>query len=321
MSEKQMTGARSHQSVMSKEVLNALNIKADGFYVDATFGRGGYSKMILSAIGESGKLIAVDKDYEAIQYAKEHFNDKGFDIHHCSYKFVKDLLEKRYKSKKIDGIVFDFGVSSPQLDSAERGFSFMKDGPLDMRMDTSQGLSAADWLEAAKEKEIAEVLFRYGNERYSRKIARAIVDRRSNQQPVKTTKDLAELIVSTIPSYQKGSHPATKTFQAIRIHVNDEIEDLEAVLKLLPDIVAVGGRVVFVTFHSLEHRLVKDFIQKVTSGNEIYSILSSVINQRKKPSFKRIGKAIKVSNDEVLNNRRSRSAWMRVVEKVPCNTV
>ena len=219
---------------------------------------------------------------------------------------------------QIDGILFDLGVSSPQLDDASRGFSFLRDGPLDMRMNRNEGISAADWLASASEAKIAEVLWRYGDEIHSKKIAKAIITHRANIHSLRTTSSLSKLIKSSVRSYQKGKHPATKTFQAIRIVINHEIKDLEAALESLPNILSAGGRAVVISFHSIEHRIVKKFIKRYTAGNENTDLLSSVQTQRKKPLFKRIGRSEASSSTEVAKNVRSRSAWIRVLEKLAC---
>ena len=319
MTQKQTFGTHQHVPVMPKEAVAGLNIKPEGLYVDATYGRGGYTQKIMSFLNEKGNVIAFDKDLEAVKDAQvKYTNDTRFQIFHSSFASLKKVLEEHYDNRKVDGVVYDFGVSSPQLDDAKRGFSFSKEGPLDMRMNQQAKQTAASWLEVASERDIAEVLYKYGDEKYSRRIARAIVTRRSNQQPVKTTKDLAELIVSTVPSYQNSKNPATKTFQAIRIFINNEIDEINNACDDLSDVITGGGRVVFITFHSLEHRCIKKFIQSVTAGNETYTVLTSVMTQRKQPVFKRIGKAVRVSNDEMLANRRSRSAWMRIMEKLSC---
>lgn len=319
MTQNQTSRTLKHTAVMKEEAVAALNIDPSGFYVDATYGRGGYSECIMNKLNQQGTLIAFDKDREAYEHAiKKYQNDNRFKIFQTSFKSVSQVLRDNFAGRKINGIVFDLGISSPQIDDPRRGFSFSKNGPLDMRMNQDEGDSAAEWLEKATEKEIADVLRVYGEERFSKKIASAIVLSRSSDKPIETTKDLSDLIKKTVPFYEKTKDPSTRSFQAIRVFINNEIEDIQAVCEQLPMIVSDRGRVVFVSFQSVEHRAIKQFIKKVTAGNESFNILSGFIAPIKKPSFKRVGKAAKVSNDEIMDNRRSRSAWMRVLEKLSC---
>lgn len=310
-----MNASSLHQSVMLHEAISGLNIKQDGRYVDATFGRGGHSSAILNELGPKGALLAIDKDPEAIHFAQDKFgHDERFHIHHGSFADLKTILND-YGWMKVDGIIFDFGVSSPQLDEALRGFSYSKDGPLDMRMNNQEGLTAAEWLATADETHIKEVLKVYGEEKYSAKIAEAIVKTRANhQQALNRTGDLVKLILNTLPTYQKKKNPATRTFQAIRIAINHELDDIQKVLGEIVDLIEKKGRVVFISFQSLEHKIIKAFIRQHTAGNEVISN-SSVMTQRKDPQLKRIGRE-RVSSKEIDDNRRSRSAWMRIVEKI-----
>tara|TARA_X000000950_G_C13847064_1_gene632855 strand:+ start:412 stop:1380 length:969 start_codon:yes stop_codon:yes gene_type:complete len=319
MTQNQTSRTLKHTSVMKDQAVDALNIDPAGLYVDATYGRGGYSESIMNRLNQHGALIAFDKDREAYEHAhKKYHNDARFKIFQTSFKSLSQVLREYYHGRKINGIVFDLGISSPQIDDPKRGFSFSKNGPLDMRMNQDEGDSAAEWLKKATEKEIADVLKVYGEEKFSRKIASAIVLSRSSEKSLQTTKDLSDLIRNTVPFYEKTKDPSTRSFQAIRIFINNEIEDIRDICEQLPLILSDHGRVVFVSFQSIEHRVIKQFIKKVTAGNESFDSLSGLIGPIKKPSFKRIGKATQVSNDEVMDNRRSRSAWMRVLEKLSC---
>lgn len=310
-----MSASSLHQSVMLQEAIVGLNIKQDGRYVDATFGRGGHSSAILNELGPEGSLLAIDKDPEAVLFAKDKFgHDQRFHMFHGSFANLKSILND-FGWHKVDGIVFDFGVSSPQLDEAERGFSYSKDGPLDMRMNTEEGLTAAEWLASADEAHIKEVLKVYGEEKYSAKIAEAIVKTRANhQQALNRTGDLVKLILNTLTTYQKKKNPATRTFQAIRIAINHELDDIQKALDDVVDLMEKKARLVFISFQSLEHKIIKAFIRQHTAGNEVISN-SSVMTQRKNPQLKRIGRE-RVSSKEIDDNRRSRSAWMRIVEKI-----
>ena len=314
MINKQTRNTSSHISVMLDEAITGLDIKPDGRYVDATFGRGGHSSAILEKLSEKGSLLAFDKDPDAIKFAQEKFGkDARFKIHHGSYAEMAEVVDQ-YNMVPVDGILFDLGVSSPQLDVAERGFSHDKDGPLDMRMDTSKGITAEEWLDTVSETELIEVLKKYGEEKCSAIIAKAIIDNRTNQK-VSCTSQLVKLIQNNLRYYQKNKNPATRTFQAIRIAINNELNDLESVLGQVVDILNKNGRIVFISFQSLEHKLIKAFIKANTAGNEDVDMNSSVMTQRKSPQLKRIGRG-GVSSGETRNNRRARSAWMRIVEKI-----
>ena len=311
-----MTGggaeARSaHLPVMFPQVMEGLRVLEDGTYLDGTFGRGGHARGVLQRLGAGGRLLLMDKDPEAIAVAEREFGaDARVAIRRGSFG---DLAQWDAVSGGLDGVLFDLGVSSPQLDVAGRGFSFGKDGPLDMRMDPESGESAAEWLARADEREIADVLWRYGEERMSRRIARAIVQRRA-QRPFTRTADLAEVIASAVPRGRGDIHPATRSFQAIRIHVNRELEDLERGLQAAHDALRPGGRLVVISFHSLEDRIVKRFITsraKAPPGNRRLPEAGGFV-----PTLREVGDAQKPTADEVAANPRARSAVLRVAEKI-----
>lgn len=311
-----MTGggaeARSaHLPVMFPQVMEGLRVLEDGTYLDGTFGRGGHARGVLQRLGAGGRLLLMDKDPEAIAVAEREFGaDARVAIRRGSFG---DLAQWDAVSGGLDGVLFDLGVSSPQLDVAGRGFSFGKDGPLDMRMDPESGESAAEWLARADEREIADVLWRYGEERMSRRIARAIVQRRA-QRPFTRTADLAEVIASAVPRGRGDIHPATRSFQAIRIHVNRELEDLERGLQAAHDALRPGGRLVVISFHSLEDRIVKRFITsraKAPPGNRRLPEAGGFV-----PTLREVGDAQKPIADEVAANPRARSAVLRVAEKI-----
>jgi 16S rRNA (cytosine1402-N4)-methyltransferase len=304
-----------HQSVMLTEVIANLAIKPNGIYVDATFGRGGHSTAILNQLNQSGHLYTIDKDPEAISYAKNQFgSDPRFSIDHGSFAQIKEFLEKNKVFGKVDGILMDLGVSSPQLDNPERGFSFMREGKLDMRMDSSSGVDAATWIANVSEVELARVLWEYGEERFSRRIAKAIVTARQ-LAPITTTTALAEIIKTAHPAWQKGKNPATQSFQAIRIAINHELDDLEQGLKQSFDALTTGGRLLVISFHSLEDRLVKHFMQEKEKGIEVPRGLP-IKQEVMKPKMKRFGRAIKPSAQEIDSNPRARSAVLRIAEKL-----
>ncbi len=308
-----MNTSTPHQSVLLKEAVEALTIKADGLYLDVTFGRGGHSRAILEQLGERGTLLAIDRDPEAITFAKKTFGqDRRFIIVHNAFANLKAIIAAKSLLGKVDGILMDFGVSSPQLDKAERGFSFLRNGALDMRMDTSTGISAKDWLAEADEKEIAKVLWQYGEERFSRRIARAIVNNRQSR-PIETTHQLADIIVAAVPKKDKHKHPATRSFQAIRIAINDELKEIEMVLDAAIEVLSPGGRLVVISFHSLEDRIVKRFIRDNTRGIKVPREIPLTVETV--GPLKGLGKAIKATNDEINNNPRARSAVLRIAEK------
>jgi len=296
---------------MFPQVMEGLRVLEDGTYLDGTFGRGGHARGVLQRLGAGGRLLLMDKDPEAIAVAEREFGaDARVAIRRGSFG---DLAQWDAVSGGLDGVLFDLGVSSPQLDVAGRGFSFGKDGPLDMRMDPESGESAAEWLARADEREIADVLWRYGEERMSRRIARAIVQRRA-QRPFTRTADLAEVIASAVPRGRGDIHPATRSFQAIRIHVNRELEDLERGLQAAHDALRPGGRLVVISFHSLEDRIVKRFITsraKAPPGNRRLPEAGGFV-----PTLREVGDAQKPTADEVAANPRARSAVLRVAEKI-----
>lgn len=305
-----------HYSVMLQESVSALVQNPNGFYVDGTFGRGGHSAAILSALSKEGKLLATDKDPSAINTAQERFGkDERFRIAHASFADFADACDHwQGVDAPLDGILLDLGVSSPQLDEAERGFSFLNDGPLDMRMDTSKGQSAADWIATAEETDIAWVLKHYGEERFSKRMARAVVNERE-VRPFVRTAHLADVIAKANPAWEKGKHPATRAFQAIRIHINQELTDLEKTLAAALERLAVGGRLVVISFHSLEDRIVKRFIRRYEKGDPLPKGLPIMDHQLNKRLVS-LTKAVKAGDSEVNENVRSRSAVMRVAEKL-----
>jgi 16S rRNA (cytosine1402-N4)-methyltransferase len=304
-----------HLPVLLDETVNALAIKADGYYVDGTFGRGGHSRQILSHLADNGRLLGLDKDPEAIKAGNAlHQQDKRFAIEQCSFADMQAVIYARMWQQRVDGILLDIGVSSPQLDVAERGFSFMQDGPLDMRMNPDAGMSAAEWLATAEETEIATVIKTLGEERYGKRIARAIVETRE-ETPITRTHQLAELVDKASPSREKHKHPATRTFQAIRIFINNELEDLKAGLEQALTVLAVGGRLAVISFHSLEDRIVKNFFRNEARGDDLPSHFPVTADQLN-PRVKLIGKAIKASKEELDRNPRARSAVLRIVEKL-----
>jgi 16S rRNA (cytosine1402-N4)-methyltransferase len=304
-----------HETVLLREAVDALAIRPDGFYVDGTYGRGGHSAEILSRLGENGRLLAFDKDPQAIASARSRFaGDVRFDIVHDSFAVLSDVLDQRASAGGVDGILLDLGVSSPQLDEAERGFSFMREGPLDMRMNTSAGISAAQWLARAEAGEITRVLRDYGEEKFAPRMARAIVEART-QQPITTTRQLADIVAAANPRWEKHKHPATRAFQAIRIFINDELGDLERLLDQVLQQLVVGGRLVVISFHSLEDRIVKQFIRHHERGGDIpkgVPLMDSQINRR----MREVMKPVRVDEDERDANVRARSAIMRVAEKL-----
>lgn len=304
-----------HVTVLLQEAVDALIGDPAGTYVDGTFGRGGHSGLILQCLAPTGRLLAIDKDLAAITVARERFaGDERFAIAHDSFASLRELATERGLLGKVQGILLDLGVSSPQLDEAERGFSFMQDGPLDMRMDQSRGQSAADWVNSAAEDEIAWVLREFGEERFAKRMARALVNERQ-VRPFSRTGHLAEVIKAANPAWEKGKHPATRAFQAIRIHINRELADLEDVLAQALAVLAPGGRLVVISFHSLEDRLVKRFIRQQEQGDPVPKGLPLRDEQLNK-TLRSLGKAIKASAGEVSANVRSRSAVMRVAEKL-----
>jgi len=311
-----MMGAQ-HQSVLYLESLQALNIKADGIYIDCTFGRGGHSGGILQQLGQNGKLLAFDRDIDAINSdeAEQLRQDSRFHLHHGCFNELASVARQLGYQGKVDGILMDLGVSSPQLDVAERGFSFMRDGPLDMRMDVTRGLSAAEYLAQVNEQDLVQILFDYGDERFARRIARAIVEQRQIS-PIETTLQLAKLIDNAVPFRDKHKHPATRSFQAIRIEVNQELEQIKSGLRQALDVLAPQGRLVVISFHSLEDRIVKRFIRDESGRKFNPGKLPIKEQDIERGQLKKMGQSIKAQLDELKQNPRSRSAVMRVAEKI-----
>jgi len=302
-----------HKSVLFDESIRALQIVPDGIYIDGTFGRGGHSAEILRHLGPNGKLYAFDKDPQAIAYGKECFkDDKRLTLVHSSFHALRMQTDAWGITRKVNGVLLDLGVSSPQLDKAERGFSFMRNGPLDMRMNSEQGLTAAKWLAEESVDEIAKVIREYGEERYAKRIANAIVKAR-DEAPIETTHQLAEIIKAAHPAWEKHRHPATKSFQAIRIYINEELTDLSKCLDQMLDILAPKGRMAIISFHSLEDRIVKQFFKKQAKGDDFPADLPVTVSQLNQ-KVRIVGKAIKPGKKEVDENVRARSARLRVAE-------
>ena len=300
-----------HATVLLNEAVEGLQIKSDGVYVDGTFGRGGHSRLILEKLGPQGRLIALDKDPLAIA-AGSKINDARFEIVHRGFEDLSEVL-RELNVEKVDGVLLDLGVSSPQLDDAARGFSFRFDAPLDMRMDTSRGETAAQWLAAVDEGLLAEVIGEYGEERFARKIARALVAARQ-ENPINTTRQLSEIVAQTVRTREPGKNPATRTFQALRIYINRELEELESVLPQCVDKLKIGGRLVVISFHSLEDRIVKRFMRDMAQGDKLPRNLPIRAADIPQGKLRLVGKAIQASAQELETNPRARSAVLRVAE-------
>lgn len=298
-----------HYSVLLDESIELLNINPDGIYIDGTFGRGGHTKEILAKLSNKGRLIAFDKDIVAVNHALE-LKDKRLEIIHDSFAKVREHL-KKLGIERVDGILLDLGVSSPQLDVKERGFSFRLNGELDMRMDNTKGINARQWINQVAEDELAKVLWQYSEERFSRKIAHNIVIERAKKE-ITTTNELAKIISDCIPFKEKGQHPATRSFQAIRIFINNELGDLEAILSELPLILNHGARVVVISFHSLEDRIVKNKFNELASNN----LPKWVVSTDSKKEYRIIAKKIRASIEEISKNKRSKSGIMRCLERI-----
>jgi 16S rRNA (cytosine1402-N4)-methyltransferase len=309
--------AMQHAPVMLEEALRGLAVKPGGIYVDGTFGRGGHGRAILQQLGASGALLAFDRDWDAIHCAEavELTKDRRFELIQERFSQLQRTVADKDWLGKVDGVLLDVGVSSPQLDDAQRGFSFQKDGPLDMRMDKRMGLSAAQWLAQVSEQELAGVLFEYGEEKFARRIAAAIVQTRLTA-PLLTTRQLAELIERTAPVREKNKHPATRSFQAIRIAINGELDELKDGLEQAVTVLKPGGRLVVIAFHSLEDRIVKRFFRDEAGGGYRPGKLPVPEAARHKTRLKKIGKALQASAAEVDCNPRARSAVMRVAERI-----
>jgi 16S rRNA (cytosine1402-N4)-methyltransferase len=305
----------NHLPVLLSEAVEALAINPEGIYIDGTFGRGGHSRKILAGLSEQGRLLGLDKDPAAIAEGTAlSEQDSRFSIEQCSFAELSTVVHEHLWQDKVNGILLDIGVSSPQIDEAERGFSFQKDGPLDMRMNPDEGISAAEWLAVADMDEIAVILKTLGEERFGKRIARAIVETREHT-PITTTKQLAALIDKASPFREKHKHPATRSFQAIRIHINNELGDLSSVLEQALEVLAIGGRLAVISFHSLEDRIVKRYFREQAKGDDLpanFPIRASELN----PRIRLIGKAIKAGKAELDQNPRARSAVLRIVEKL-----
>lgn len=311
-----MSNQYQHISVLLEEAIDGLDIQDDGCYIDCTFGRGGHSGLILSKLGEQGRLIAIDRDPTAIEAAKKFADDQRFTIEHQGFSALTEIADKHQITKKVDGVLLDLGVSSPQLDDPERGFSFMKDGPLDMRMDTSKGQTAQEWLAKADVEDISWVLKTFGEEKLGWRIANAIVEARE-EAPITRTGQLAKIIATAAPQKEIKKHPATRSFQAIRMYINSELEQIENVLAASLDVLAPGGRLVVISFHSLEDRLVKQFMKKHSQGKQAprgMPILEAELQKGKKLSL--VGRKTKPSKTEVEHNVRSRSSVLRVAQRL-----
>ncbi len=304
-----------HETVLLNEAVTALITDSNGCYVDGTYGRGGHSAAILERLGPSGRLLVIDKDPKAIEHARQKFGqDNRVMIEHASFAQIREIAIRRQLVGAVTGVLLDLGVSSPQLDDPTRGFSFTQDGPLDMRMDSSAGISAADWIASASEQEIATVLKDFGEERFAKRMAKAIVAERL-LRPIVTTKHLADIVTAANPAWEKHKHPATRSFQAIRIYINRELADLTDVLQQALELLSIRGRLVVISFHSLEDRLVKHFIREQEQGPKLPRHLPIRADQIKQ-TLRHIGKAVRASESEVAANVRARSAIMRVAEKV-----
>lgn len=296
-------------------MLDALGVHAGGRYFDATFGRGGHTAAILARIGAQGAVVAVDRDPEAIRAGLEVFaSERRLTLVRLPFSQLAQVIAGAEPAARFDGVLLDLGVSSPQLDDAARGFSFTQDGPLDMRMDNSTGFTAAQWLAKVPEQDLVRVIREFGEERFAKRIARAIVQAR-HEQPIVRTLQLAAIVAAAVPVREPGKHPATRTFQAIRIHVNREFEEIEAALAATLDVLAPGGRLCAISFHSLEDGIVKRFMQKHSQEDPVYAGLPD-IPAHARPKLRRIGRAIHPSAEEVARNPRARSAILRVAERV-----
>ena len=301
-----------HRPVLLEEVVEAMNIHQDGYYLDATAGRGGHVAAVLEQLGSSGRILAIDRDPQAVAAVTERFSgDHRVMVRQANFSSLASVLED---NECFNGILFDFGVSSPQLDDASRGFSFMQDGPLDMRMNPSDQPSAAEWLATAEQHEIRDVLRRFGEERHANRIAWAIVDAR-DEMPIETTAQLVAVIKQVVPAREQGKHPATKSFQAIRIRINRELEEIANVLPLALSALCDGGRLLAISFHSLEDRIVKRFMRDEARGDDLPKEIP-ILDADRTPRLRLIGKPVRAAGNEVDENPRARSAILRVAERV-----
>ncbi|MDD2885475.1 MAG: 16S rRNA (cytosine(1402)-N(4))-methyltransferase RsmH [Dechloromonas sp.] len=308
-----MSSTLAHVTVLLEEAVTALAIQSDGVYIDATFGRGGHSRRVLAALGEKGRLIAVDRDPQAI-LAGAAIQDRRFCLVHRPFGELSAAAADA-GAVTVDGVLFDVGVSSPQIDDGGRGFSFRHDAPLDMRMDTTQGETAAEWLARADIRDITEVIRNYGEERFAFQIAKKVVAARL-EQPIVTTAQFAALVRETVRTREPGQDPATRSFQALRIHINQELRQLEVALPQALDLLKPGGRLVVIAFHSLEDRIVKNFMRAQSTADNLPKGLPLRADQLPQPKLRLIGKAMRPSAAEVAANPRARSAVMRVAEKI-----
>jgi 16S rRNA (cytosine1402-N4)-methyltransferase len=302
-----------HITVLLQEAVDALGLKPDGIYVDGTFGRGGHSRLILSGLGENGRLIALDRDVAAFT-AGQGIQDARFQLVHRHFSEIEEVL-KELGVHQVDGILLDLGISSPQIDEADRGFSFRFDGPLDMRMDQTRGQTVAEWLATVSEKQLGEVIKHYGEERFAKQVARAIIKEREDGHAITTTGQLAKIVAGAIPKIEPGQNPATRTFQALRIFINQELEELSLILPKCLGVLRTGGRLVVISFHSLEDRIVKRFIQGEVMRDDLPSRFPIKAKDLPQPRLHAVGRAIKPSDIEVKHNPRARSAVMRVAER------
>ncbi len=301
-----------HVSVLLEGAVDALAPRPDGIYVDATFGRGGHSRAILARLGPDGRLLAMDRDPAAVAEAGT-WSDPRFAIAHGAFSGLDRILDER-GIEQVDGVLFDLGVSSPQLDEAARGFSFRFDAPLDMRMDTSRGITAAEWLNQAPEEEIARIVRDYGEERFARQVARAVVKARESA-PIRTTRQLAVLVAGAVRTRERGQDPATRTFQAVRIFINRELEEIQAALPKAVGRLRVGGRLVVISFHSLEDRMVKRFMREESEGEQVPPEIPLPAHALRGGRLRLVGRAVKPGDAECAVNPRARSAVMRVAER------
>ena len=303
-----------HITVLLNEAVDALAVREDGIYVDGTFGRGGHSRLILSRLGSQGRLIVFDKDPQAIEAAQKLAEQDGrLTVVHDGFSSFQTTLDK-LGIEEIDGALFDLGISSPQIDDGARGFSFRFDAPLDMRMDPTRGMSAAEWIATASEQDLHEVIKNYGEERFSRQIARAIVAQRT-ESPIDTTRKLAQLVAQNVRTRERGQDPATRTFQAVRIFINRELEEVEVVLPQVMGRLKQGGRLAVIAFHSLEDRIVKQFVKKYSQHPPLPRWAAVKEADLPLPPLKAVGKAIKPGVEETAFNPRARSAVLRVAER------
>lgn len=311
---KETKGASHHVPVLLGPAIEGLNLKPGGWYIDGTFGRGGHSSAILENLGADGRLLAIDRDPEAIEAASPACRkDPRLELIHGEFSEIERYATERKVLGQVDGLLLDLGVSSPQLDEADRGFSFRADGPLDMRMDPSGGQSAADWLSRVEEKTLKRVLQQLGEERFAGRIAAAIVAARA-LGPISRTGELAQIVRDVVPSRGQKKHPATKTFQAIRIFINEELLELEKALKASIELLRPGGRLCVISFHSLEDRRVKRFMRSASKESEQYRGMPDVPAEHR-PPFRLVGKAISPSDEEIATNVRARSARLRIAER------